>query len=447
MVTKRTQLLEPVNAVEAVQKAWNYPLFDAIFQRRARRFPLGAEMPGSLSPFKSNKTPVPLDEIEEAMLVMAGTGISGINLADLPYNDQSGSNFCGNTMLQFVGRTYASACGSHGTELFYTNDEGTYMVKFRDKLPSAMQEFGSLDDREKIIQAFRANTVQIGEGRLQVPMAPGVTQPFNWWNSNQPGSTLFMPVSDVTWEYINVLMLLMDEPNSFYPYDDMNGNAEPLKEWADKGYLDRTRPYALSGLESSMRMITSGTEQAFMLQNMYLGLQAMGLGGWIYTSSVAPFVFALMGFHFEIPQKTGPRAPLFPEAGPAPVPVGLDGHFQAYCPPYYPDMASASQAIFDAKWGGRGIYKEEGGPAAVKDRQSLDKLVNKTPDWCLEATKAFTQYIWETYGRFPATVDPMEMNIWFQAHHLETDFYDEYYQPGAYHQAVKDHMGVWHNAH
>jgi hypothetical protein len=41
----------------------------------------------------------------------------------------------------------------------------------------------------------------------------------------------------------------------------------------------------------------------------------------------------------------------------------------------------------------------------------------------------------------------MEMNIWFQAHHLETDFYDQYYQPGAYHQAIKDHMSVWHGAH
>lgn len=446
MVTKRTQLLEPVNAVEAVRKAWNYPLFDAIFQRRARRYPLGAEMPGDLAPFKSNKPPVPLDEIEEAMLVMAGTGISGINLADLPFNDQNGSNFCGNTMLQFVGRTYASACGSHGTELFYTNDEGTYMVSMRDKLPSAMQEFESLDDREKIVEAYRANTVQIGEGRLSIPMEPGVTQPFNWWNANQPGTTLFMPISDVTWEYINVLMLVMDEPNCFYPYDDMNGNAEPLKEWADKGYLDRTRGYPLSNLESSLRMIVSGTEQAIMLQNMYLGLQAMGLGGWIFSASTGPLILALMGFRLEVPQKSGPRKPLIEGAEPVPVPVGLDGHFQAYCPPYYPDMASATQAIFDAKWGGKGIYKEEGGPVGLKDKQSLDRLVAKTPDWCLEATKALCQYIWETYGRFPATLDPMEMNVWFQAQHLETDFYDEYYQPGAYHQAVKDHMSVWHGA-
>jgi hypothetical protein len=445
MAAKRSTLLEPVNTIEAVKKAWNYPVFDAIFQRRARRFPLGATMPGDLAPFTSTKEPVPLDEIEEAMLVMAGTGISGTNLADLPYDEKGGANFCGNTMLQFVGRVYASACGSHGTELFYTNDEGTYMVQFRDKTPDAMQEFQSLDDREKIIQSFRANTVKISDGRLEVPMVPGVTQPFNWWNANQPGATLFMPISDVTWEYINVLMLLMDEPNSYYPYDDLNGNAEPLKEWADKGYLDRTRAYPLSGLESAMRTITSGVEQAIMLQNMYLALQAMGLGGWIFSSSVGPFILGAMGFRFETSTVEGPIKPLIP----APVLscVGLDGFFQAYCPPYYPDMGAAVQAIYDAKWGGRGIYKEEGGPVALKDRQSLDKLVSKTPDWCLEASKAFADYIWTTYGKFPATIDPMEMNIWFQAHHLETEFYDRYYQPGAYHQTIKDHMAVWHESH
>jgi hypothetical protein len=446
MVLTRTPVTEPVVSIEPAQRAWNYPLFDAIFQRRARRFPLGAEMPGDLAPFQSGKEPVPLDEIEEAMLVMAGTGISGVNLADLPFNDQAGSNWCGNTMLQFVGRVYASACGSHGTELFYTNDEGTYMVKLRDKHASAMQEFESLDDREKIVQAFRANTVQIGNGRLQVPMIAGITQPFNWWNVNQPGSTLFMPISDVTWEYINVLMLVMDEPNSYYVYDDLNGNAEPLKEWADKGYLDRSRGYPLSGLESSMQMIIPGTEQAIMLQNMYLALQAMGLGGWIFTSSVSAFIFPMMGFRFHIPSRFGPIKTLNQEAGPRPVPVGLDDHFQAFCPPYYPDMDAAVQAIFDAKWGGSGIYKEEGGPVGLKDRQSLDKLVQKTPGWCLDATKALCSYIWETYGRFPATIDPMMMNIWFQAHHLETEFYDRYYQPGAYHETIRQHMGVWHGA-
>jgi len=40
----------------------------------------------------------------------------------------------------------------------------------------------------------------------------------------------------------------------------------------------------------------------------------------------------------------------------------------------------------------------------------------------------------------------MVMSIWFQAHHLETEFYDRHYQPGAYHEAVRNHMGVWHGA-
>jgi hypothetical protein len=142
MAPRRSPVVEPVSSIEPAQKAWNYSLFDAIFQRRARRFPLGAEMPGSVNPFKSDKTPVPLDEIEEAMLVAAGTGISGVNLSDIPFNDQDGSNYCGNTLIQFVGRTYASACASHGTELFFTNDEGTYLVKL-GLAPSQVQEFAS----------------------------------------------------------------------------------------------------------------------------------------------------------------------------------------------------------------------------------------------------------------------------------------------------------------
>ena len=39
MTGKRSPVAEPVVSIEAAQKAWGYSLFDAIFQRRARRFP------------------------------------------------------------------------------------------------------------------------------------------------------------------------------------------------------------------------------------------------------------------------------------------------------------------------------------------------------------------------------------------------------------------------
>ena len=92
----------------AARNAWNYPLFDAIFNRRSRRFALGAEIPGGPTKHKSDKPPLPLDEIEEAMLVWAGTGISGMNLSDLPYAYADGKSASGNTMIQFTGRTWAS---------------------------------------------------------------------------------------------------------------------------------------------------------------------------------------------------------------------------------------------------------------------------------------------------------------------------------------------------
>ena len=110
-------------------------------------------------------------------------------------------------------------------------------------------------------------------------------------------------------------------------------------------------------------------------------------------------------------------------------------------------MDSAVQAIFDAKWGGKGIYKEEGGPV-VAQGPAVPRQAGATrrPTGASTRQRRSAAYIWETYGRFPATIDPMMMNIWFQAHHLETEFYDQYYQPGAYPESVRKHMGVWHGA-
>src|SRR5215471_9495931 len=47
-------------------------------------------------------------------------------------------------------------------------------------------------------------------------------------------------------------------------------------------------------------------------------------------------------------------------------------------------------------------------------------------------TKAVCNYIHETYGRFPGCVDAMHLMWVFQAHHLDTDFYDRFFRRGAY---------------
>jgi len=51
-----------------VEKAWNFPLFEAIVGRRSRRFGFGMELSHGPFSYKSDKEPVPLDEAETAML-------------------------------------------------------------------------------------------------------------------------------------------------------------------------------------------------------------------------------------------------------------------------------------------------------------------------------------------------------------------------------------------
>ena len=66
------------------EKAINFSLLDSIFSRRSRRFGLGMEIPEGNLAYSSSHDPVPLSELEEAFLIWAGTGTTGLSLGDLP---------------------------------------------------------------------------------------------------------------------------------------------------------------------------------------------------------------------------------------------------------------------------------------------------------------------------------------------------------------------------
>ena len=53
-------------------------------------------------------------------------------------------------------------------------------------------------------------------------------------------------------------------------------------------------------------------------------------------------------------------------------------------------------------------------------------------------------YVYDTYGRFPAFSDPMFLQFMIQAHHLDLDFYDKFYPPGAYTELHREHFKLWH---
>ncbi len=435
---------EKISDLEQVNEAWNFSLGEAIMNRRSRRFGLGMEITEGPNKFKSPNEPIPLDEIEEAVLIAAGTGINGMNLGDLPYVPRPDSldkaqTWCGegNTMMEFVGRTWPSACGAHGTELFYTNDEGVYLLKLREAQPCKVREYTERTDRDKLTDFVRENRIKIFDGRIEIPRNLGAMNSFNLWNMNMPGTTLFMPVTDVTEEYINAMMTFVDFGQ--YLIDDLHGNRPLIDEkWIREGYVDL--PVPISVLEPALFSMISGAEGAFIGQNMMLMAQAMGLGGWLYGGATALVIMGGtpagrgLGFHFEANPKNS-----------MPVAVGVDGGFESYRPPYYKNMDAAVDAIVERKFGPTGTLNPFANkPAAFKNRPDFLRQVTRTPEKTIQITKEMCRYIWENYGTFPAIVPPMSLQYYIQIQHCELEFSDKYYQPGAYLRTHKEHMSKWH---
>ena len=102
-----------------LDQAWGYPLFEAIYGRRSRRFGLGFEMPEGPFRYASARSPVPLSELEEALLVGAGAGFTGLAFWDLPTPPP---------YPHLSGRTFPTTRAGGHTALFLTNDEGFYVL-------------------------------------------------------------------------------------------------------------------------------------------------------------------------------------------------------------------------------------------------------------------------------------------------------------------------------
>src|SRR5262249_36754743 len=56
------------------------------------------------------------------------------------------------------------------------------------------------------------------------------------------------------------------------------------------------------------------------------------------------------------------------------------------------------------------------------------------------------QYVFDRFGRFPGTVPSIHVLTYLQAHHLDLDFYDVHFSPGAYLGTHAAHMESWHGA-
>jgi len=423
-----------------VQAVWDYPLFDAIMGRRSRRFGLGMEMRSGPFQHRSDKSPVGLNDLETAVLVAAATATTGPILAEtqLPGG-----------MVKTIGKPYPSAMGSHRARLFFSNDNGTFVVNADQAKMTKMREYEERSDREKILSFYDTYVQKIDDSRMDLPPSEPGVWPHNQWVTNMPGTTMFMPVIDVTKDLIKIILNMSDGKagryagagGGYFIVDDRNG-MRPCgnQKWVDKGLLNRRKVMPLSRLE---KILADGmlAEGAFMSQLLALTMQAAGIGGWVYGGFSSTVVLGGtptcrgLGFRF-----------IEAKSDPFPIPVGRDGVFEGYCPPYYPSMREAVDAALAGatmtmdQWEAKGMLKPHTAPNAEFDTAT----VQASPEG-LECVKDICSYIYDTYGKFPATQDPIQMTLFCQAHHLDLDFYDQHMKPGAYSETHANHFRDWHN--
>jgi hypothetical protein len=127
------------------------------------------------------------------------------------------------------------------------------------------------------------------------------------------------------------------------------------------------------------------------------------------------------------------------------IPVGLPGIFEGACPPFFENMSAAVDHVVALRWGKGGIFSEPDSQHIPWVSSEVARAVPPPSEEAIEATKTLCTYIWETYGRFPATLDPFLTTVWYQACHLDLDFYDRYYPPEALPAHVRSHMHDWHD--
>ena len=418
-----------------------FPLVEALLGRRSRRFGAGMTIPSGPLAYTSRQPPQPLSELERLLLVALGAGVSGWNLG-IPHSAAGATGSGCHYAARPVGRTYPSGAATHGSELLVSDDSGSYITRFRDLDPSAIRQHQAADgdgaDLAALLAHVRAHLQKIAPSRVQLPAAYPHVGTHNQWVANQPGSTLFVPVADQAETLLNLLCIYTGEGSPVWDGAQERWLGAPDALFAE-GLLQRERAVSLAEIETVAVKHTTA-ELTIAAYNVQLGLQAIGLGGWLYTGIHGGSLLGayaaqgVPGFGFRCIQTA---------AEPEPRPLGLDGIFEPLVPPYVPSMAAGMRRFLARKFGKGGNYDPQR-PGPYRDNAATKSSVHPPPPAILDYLESLAQDIHETHGSFPATVAPVAVAIYAQAQHIDLDFYDRFYAPGAYLETHAAHHRRWH---
>ena len=460
---------------------FHYPLMSAIAERRSRRVCRGTSIDGGELSHQSTNAPAPLSALEEAVLVVT-TGLNGFLMHDGPVGG-GGELGTGSYFMQPRGRTAGSPDNTQPTSFFLVNDTGVFLIKkltkqealqFLKDVPPRWADWSEGD----WLAASQAVTQKVFNERLQFPRQFPYYHMWNKALSNRPGTTMLLPIVDMTRSFISVVLNILSEPEAeralflddWQPFEPQT--PADLGAWlaAGLGLLPDRIPYqpvggvewAQSGTVNPKIRVPLGFAHTFqvdyeailLLQNLVLTGQAIGLGGWLHACTPAPLIYERdpangifgLGFRMHKPDKEWGRWPPVPST--LPNPVGLDGIIQALCPPYM-SMNEAVDRVLDEKFGNQGTYRDVAQFArayrSVADAEAYLQRAQQYSAKTVEYMKVLCNYIYDTYGRFPAHVDAFHLpGVWMQFSHLELEYYEKYFDPALYSRQA-EHERLWGN--
>jgi hypothetical protein len=426
--------MEKIGIPPGFQDMLSFGFLEALLGRRSRRFFRGAEIPDGVLAYTSRQEPLPLSELEKLLVVTACGGNTGWH--NMIYRAQRYAPFLSNYAGAAGGRPFPSSAGFHTSKTFFTDDEGVYVLEARDAPACADRGADGSLDLQAVLAAAQSQIRKIREGRLGLPPEVPYVEPHNTWAVNQPGTLLVMPVGDLAQHVLLNLCYMLQ--NGLVVFDDINRRAIPgIRKF--QGMVDVNNTWPLTFVEQwSMAELT-----AELASSCYAGtlmLQAMGLGGWMFNG-LDPFSVLGASGNPEVPG-LGFRYDT-DDRWPYPNPTGLAGVMEGYCPPHYPDMAAAVEAVCRRKFGPGGPYFSAT-PGPWKDSPKVRSAAQVHDEAFRVCVAMQAQYIFETFGKFPGTVPAIFVIMYLQAHHLDLEFYDRFYKPGAYLKTHAEHMQRWH---
>jgi len=412
----------------------NFGLVEALLGRRSRRFFRGAEIPDGVFAYRSRHAPEPLSELETLLVVAACGGNTGWH--HLIARAERYAPHLSNYACAAGGRTFPSAAGFHTSQTFFTDDSGVYVLDNRDAPAVAERDPDGNLDLQAVLGALKGRVRKLRDGRLPLPPRVPYIEAHNTWVVNQPGTLLVMPVGDLAQHTLAGLCYYLQ--NGVVFRDDIHNRPIPgIEEFRDLADVDN--PYPITLLEQlSLAELT--TELATSCYAGALMLQAMGLGGWMFNG-IDPFAMlgasgdpeaSGLGFRYDTDDRW-----------PTPNPTGLAGVMEGFCPPHVPDMRTAVERLCERKFGPGGPF-HPGTPGPWPDSAAVRGAAAVHSEAFRRCVTLQAQYIFDTFGKFPGTVPSIFVHTYLQAHHLDLEFYDRFYRPGAYLHTHAAHQARWH---